>query len=183
MNSFVKTCAIVFFIMAFITGCKKDKDSYEYLKAEIQKYVVDSKVSRSILYTSQGEKALIEEWLAAMTANKEVINKTSTGINYIVEKAGTGETVKSGQTVEVKYIGFFTTGEIFDASDYNGGTIPYVHNVDHFIKGWTESVDVLREGGRAVFLIPSAKAYGTAGSSTIPPYSPLIFVIEVVDIK
>ena len=183
MNLYVKTCFIVLFAMVVISGCKKDGDSYDYLKTEIANYVVDSKVNSSILHTSQGEQALIDEWLAAMTTNNKVINKTSTGINYIVEKAGTGETVKSDQTVTVKYIGFFTDGEIFDASDYHGGTMTYRHKVDNLIKGWDEGVDVLREGGRAVFLIPSAKGYGTTGSSSIPPYTPLIFVIEVVDIK
>lgn len=183
MNLYLKTCTVVLFAMVVISGCKKDEDSYAYLKTEIAKYVVDSKVNSSILYTSKGEQALIDEWTTAMTTNKEVISKTSTGINYIVEKAGTGETVKSGQTVIVKYIGFFTTGEIFDASAYNGGTMTYTHKVDNLIKGWEEGVDVLREGGRAVFLIPSSKGYGTTGSGSIPPYTPLNFVIEVVDIK
>lgn len=183
MNLYVKTFSIVLFAMAVISGCKKEGDPYAYLKTEISKYVVDSKVNSSILYTSKGEQTLMDEWATAMTTNKEVISKTSTGINYIVEKAGTGETVKSGQTVTVKYIGFFTTGEIFDASAYNGGTMTYVHKVDNLIKGWEEGVDVLRKGGRAVFLIPSAKAYGTKGSGSIPPYTPLLFVIEVVDIK
>ncbi len=183
MNLYVKTCSIVLFAMVVISGCKKDGDSYAYLETEIAKYVVDSKVNTSTLYTSDGEQALMDEWMTAMAKNNEVINKTSTGINYIVEKAGTGETVKSGQTITVKYIGFFTTGEIFDASDYNGGTMTYVHKVDNLIKGWEEGVDVLREGGRAVFLIPSAKGYGTTGSGSIRQYTPLIFVIEVVDIK
>jgi len=184
MNLFVKTCVVVLFTMAAISGCKKD-DPYAYLNTEIQKYVVESKVNSSILYTSQGEKALMDEWTATMTSNKEVISKTaSSGINYIVEKVGTGETVKSGKTVTVKYIGFYTTGEIFDASAYHGdGTFSYVHKTTSLIKGWEEGIEVLQKGGRAVFLIPSAKGYGTAGSSSIPPYTPLIFVIEVVDIK
>jgi len=184
MNLFVKTCAVVLFTMAAISGCKKD-DPYAYLDTEIQKYVVDSKVNSSILYTSQGEQALIDEWTTAMTSKNEVISKTTaSGINYIVEKIGTGETVKSGKTVKVKYIGFYTTGEIFDASAYyDDGTFSYSHKVDDLISGWEEGIEVLQKGGRAVFLIPSAKAYGTSGTNSIPPYTPLIFVIEVVDIK
>jgi FKBP-type peptidyl-prolyl cis-trans isomerase FkpA len=182
MNLVIKTCAVVLFTMAAISGCKKD-DPDASLKVEIERYVVDSKVNSSILYTSQGEQALIDEWLASMAVNKEVISKTSTGINYIVEKVGTGETVKSGNTVTVKYIGFYTNGEIFDASAHNGGTMTYVHKVDNLIKGWEEGIQVLQKGGRAAFLIPSAKGYGTAGSRSIPPYTPLIFVIEVIDIK
>ena len=184
MNLLVKPLAVFLFAVVFISGCKKDVDPYVKLNAEIARYVVDSKVNSSILHTSQGEKSLIDEWIAAMTANKEVINKTSTGINYIVEKAGTGETVKTGNTVTVKYIGFYTDGEIFDASALRGdGTFTYIHKTTSLIKGWEEGIQVLQKGGRASFLIPSAKGYGTAGSGSIPPYTPLIFVIEVVDIK
>ena len=119
-----------------------------------------------------------------MAANNEVLSKTSSGINYIVEKTGTGETVKTGNKVTVKYIGFFTTGEIFDASAYHGdGTFTYTHKTDKLISGWEEGIEAMQKGGRAAFLIPSAKGYGTSGSGSIPPYSPLIFVIEVVDIK
>ena len=183
MNLVIKTCAVVLFTMAAISGCKKD-DPDASLKVEIERYVVDSKVNSSILYTSQGEQALIDEWLASMAVNKEVISKTSTGINYIVEKVGTGETVKSGNTVTVKYIGFYTNGEIFDASAHHGdGTFTYIHKTTSLIKGWEEGIQVLQKGGRAAFLIPSAKGYGTAGSRSIPPYTPLIFVIEVIDIK
>jgi FKBP-type peptidyl-prolyl cis-trans isomerase len=183
MNLFVRTLVVVLFAMATVSGCKKD-DPDASLKVEIERYVVDSKVNSSTLYTSKGEQALIDEWLAAMTANKEVINKTSTGINYIVEKVGAGETVKSGNTVTVKYIGFFTTGDIFDASAHHGdGNYTYIHKTTSLIKGWEEGIQVLQKGGRAAFLIPSAKGYGTAGSSSIPPYTPLIFVIEVIDIK
>jgi len=184
MNSFGRVCVVVLFAMVVISGCKKDEDPYAYLNTEIESYVVESKVNSSILYTSNGEKALIDEWLAAMTTNNQVISKTTSGINYIVEKVGTGETVKSGKEVTVKYIGFFTTGEIFDASAYHGdGTFTYTHKTDDLISGWEEGIEVLQKGGRAAFLIPSAKGYGTSGSSSIPPYSPLIFVIEVVDIK
>lgn len=185
MNSFVKICAVVLFSMVVIFGCKKTEENpYAYLETEIAKYVVDSKVSNSDLYTSKGEEALIAEWITGMTTNKEVINKTTSGINYIVEKVGTGETVKSGNSVTVKYIGFFTTGVIFDASAFHGdGTFTYKHKTDKLISGWEEGMEVLQKGGRAVFLVPSAKGYGTNGSGSIPPYSPLIFVIEVVDIK
>jgi FKBP-type peptidyl-prolyl cis-trans isomerase FkpA len=182
MVSYVKICAFVFLMIAINSGCKKDEDQYAYLKTSIEKYVVDSKVNSSILHTANGEKALIDEWLAAMAVNNQVV-KTATGINYIVEKVGTGETVKTGKEVTVKYIGFYTNGDIFDASDYHGGTMTYVHKVDNLIKGWEEGIEVLQKGGRAAFLIPSAKGYGSNGTSSIPPYSPLIFVIEVVDIK
>lgn len=182
-NSFMKISAFILFVV-LIAACKKDKDPNADLKISIKKYVINSSVDNKILYTAQGEAALAKEWLDAMTMNKEVIDTTSTGIKYIVEKVGSGDKIKTGNTVSVKYIGFFTNGNIFDASALHGdGTMTYVHKVDKLIKGWEEGVEVLQKGGRAVFLIPSTKGYGSKGSSPIPPYTPLIFVIEVVDIK
>jgi len=53
------------------------------------------------------------------------------------------------------------------------------------IQGWEEGIEILSKGGSATFLIPSNKGYGPLGSEdrTIPPYTPLIFIIEVVNIK
>jgi FKBP-type peptidyl-prolyl cis-trans isomerase len=119
-----------------------------------------------------------------MVLNNAVIDTTSTGLRYIVEKVGAGDNVKTGNQVTVKYIGFFMNGTIFDASAYHGdGTYTYKHKTTSLIKGWEEGIEVLKKGGRAAFIIPSAKGYGSAGSGSIPPYTPLIFVIEVIDIK
>jgi FKBP-type peptidyl-prolyl cis-trans isomerase len=78
----------------------------------------------------------------------------------------------------------FLDGTIFDSST----SFKYIHkNTDptkRLIQGWEEGIEILRNGGSAAFLIPSAKAYGAEGRiPSIPPYSPLIFIIEVIDIK
>ena len=185
LNSILKLAVIILFTV-LIASCKKEKDEDPYadLKISIKRYVVNSSIDNKILYTAQGEAALIKEWLDTMTINQEVIDTTASGLSYIVEKVGSGEKLKTGNTVKVKYIGFFTNGTIFDASAYHGdGTMTYVHKVTQLIKGWEEGTEVLQEGGRAVFLIPSAQGYGSAGYSSIPPNTPLIFIIEVVDIK
>ena len=94
--------------------------------------------------------------------------------------------VKTGDTVKVIYTGKFTDGTVFDSSiGQRDGTYTYVQEGANtrMIQGWEEGIKVLNKGASATFLIPSAKAYGSSGYSTIPPNSPLIFVIEVVDIK
>lgn len=136
------------------------------------------------IYTPEREAGLIKEWIETMNSNNKDIKTTTTGIKYIVEKIGSGELVKSGNTVTVKYTGMFLDGQIFDASAYHGdGTYTYKHKTDRLIQGWEEGIEVLNKGASAAFLIPSAKAYGTTGQGPIPPNTPLIFVIEVIDIK
>ncbi len=138
-------------------------------------------------YTPEREASLIKTWLDAMVAKKLNIDTTSTGLFFIPDtvKVGSGPKVKAGNTVTVKYTGIFLDGVIFDASAYHGdGTMTYVHKTDRLIQGWEEAIEVLSKGQSAAFLIPSAKGYGATGSKpTIPPYSPLIFIIEVLDIK
>jgi len=165
LNALLKVGVLVLFSALIISGCNKNEDPY----AE---------------YTPEREATLIKDWLAQMVTNKKDIDTTSTGIFYIVEKEGTGETVKSGNTVKVKYTGMFLDGTIFDASAYHGdGTMTYVHKTDPLIKGWEEGIEVMRKGGIAAFLVPSAKGYGTVGAGSIPPNTPLIFIIEVIEIN
>jgi FKBP-type peptidyl-prolyl cis-trans isomerase len=171
LKTYLKVLVFILFVAAFATGCMKDTNT------------VDPPVS----YTPEREATMIKEWLDSMSARKISLDTTSTGILYIPVKIGSGATVKTGDVITVKYTGMFLDGTIFDASEYQNeaGTMSYVHKTNRMIQGWEEGVEVLQKGGKAIFLIPSAKGYGVTGSrdGTIPPYSPLIFMIEVVDIK
>jgi FKBP-type peptidyl-prolyl cis-trans isomerase len=141
-------------------------------------------------YTPVSELTAIKEWLDSVKALNLNIDTTSTGILYIPGKVGTGPKVKAEDVVTVKYTGRFLNGQIFDASSWHSeaGTMTYLHKAPTddsktLIQGWEEGIEVLSKGGSAAFLIPSIKGYGAKGSGSIPPYTPLIFVIEVIDIK
>ena len=140
-------------------------------------------------YTPAREAGLIKDWLAKVKLEKLHLDSTTTGIYYISDttKVGSGPTVKTGNTVTVKYICAGTDGTVFDASSLHNtaGTMTYVYKTQPLIQGWEEGIEVLNKGSRATFLIPSAKGYGPYGSEdgAIPPNTPLIFTIEVVDIK
>ena len=168
LNNILRISVLALFVVV-MASCKKD-DPYA-------------------AYTPEREANLIKEWLAAQVTNKSDIDTTSTGIFYIRDKTkvGTGPTVKAGNTVTVKYVGkYLDSGVTFDASAYYSaeGTMTYVHKTDPLITGWEEGIEVLSKGGSASFLIPSAKGYGARGNGdVIPPYTPLIFNIEVVDIQ
>ena len=148
-------------------------------------------LSSSEGYTPENELKSIKHWLDSIKALNLNIDTTSTGLLYIPGKVGTGPKVKAGDVVTVKYTGRFLNGKIFDASAWQdeAGTMSYVHKAPTdasktMIQGWEEGIEVLSKGGSAAFLIPSNKAYGSSGKgSIIPPYTSLIFVIEVVNIK
>jgi len=137
-------------------------------------------------YTPEREATLIKDWLTAMTAKGMDIDTTASGIFYINDttKVGTGATVAAGNTVTVKYTGMFLDGQVFDASSLRGdGTMTFIHKTNRMIQGWEEGIEILNKGAGAAFLIPSAKGYGTTGQGSIPPNTPLIFIIEVTNIK
>jgi FKBP-type peptidyl-prolyl cis-trans isomerase FkpA len=139
-------------------------------------------------YSAEIEAELIKDWLEYVAGNGNDVDTTSTGLFYIVENEGTGPTVLTGDSLTVKYVGFFMDGVIFDNSlDFGDGTYSYIHKdtdpKKRMISGWEDGVEVMRKGSKAVFLIPSEKAYGVNGYGRIPPYTPLLFQIEIVDIK
>jgi FKBP-type peptidyl-prolyl cis-trans isomerase len=166
-NKILRVCLFAVFVSFLASSCLKTTDPYA-------------------AYTPAREAGLIKAWLDAQVAAKKNIDTTSTGIFYIRDKVGTGPNVKAGDSVKVIYTGKFTDGTVFDTSvGKKDGTYSYVQeaSTSRMIQGWEEGIKVLNKGASATFLIPSAKAYGSGGYSIIPPNTPLIFVIEVVDIK
>lgn len=166
LKNILKLCVFILFI-GVLASCSKYTDPYA-------------------TYTPEREASMIKDWKASVKKNKMHLDSTSTGIYFIRDttKVGSGPTVKTGNTVKVKYTGLFLDGSVFDDSSYHGdGTMTYVHKTNRMIQGWEEGIEVLSKGGGAGFLIPSAKGYGTTGSGSIPPNTPLIFIIEVLDIK
>ncbi|HWD88960.1 MAG TPA: FKBP-type peptidyl-prolyl cis-trans isomerase [Mucilaginibacter sp.] len=128
--------------------------------------------------------------------NKLVGVTTPDGLFYTITKPGTGDKPNVGDTVEVFYVGKFTTGKIFETNvkeiaqknnNYNPGLeykatkVPV--GVKHVIPGWDEGLMQLNKGAKATLVIPSKLAYGDRGyGAAIPPFAPLVFDIEVVNI-
>lgn len=171
LSNFFKVSAFIIVVVLSIAGCEKDKIVTPY-------------------YTPEREVSLIKAWLDSVVAKNINLDTTSTGILYIPGKVGTGPKVKAGDVVTVKYTGRFLDGRIFDTSAWQNeaGTYPYLHKAPSdptktLIQGWEEGIEVLSKGGSAAFLIPSNKGYGSKGNLKIPPYTPLVFSIEVIDIK
>jgi FKBP-type peptidyl-prolyl cis-trans isomerase FkpA len=109
---------------------------------------------------------------------EEGAQKTASGLVYKVMKEGTGATPTAEDTVEVHYHGTLADGTVFDSSVERGKTISFPLN--RVIKGWTEGVQLMKEGGKTKFTIPSDLAYGDAGAPPkIPGGATLIFEVEL----
>lgn len=141
-----------------------------------------------VVRTPETEAQLIIQWKTAMKNRKNPVDSlevvTGKYIYYIMDttKVGTGENVKTGDEVTVNYAGIFLDGISFDSSD----EYTYTHKdpETRMIPGWEAGIELLNKGASAAFLFPSEFAYGPTGrTGVIPPYTPLIFIIEVMNIK
>ncbi len=122
------------------------------------------------------DRQLIEDYL-----NDNNINATFSeerGIYHDIEREGTGGSPNLSSRVEVKYRGYFLDGEEFDATA-DGETIEFP--LTGVIVGWQNAIPLLQRGGKGTFYIPSALAYGPAGRGSIPPSTPLIFDVELIN--
>lgn len=107
--------------------------------------------------------------------------KTASGIGITTLKEGAGANPKSSDTVKVHYRGTLTSGKEFDSS-YGRGQ-PASFPLNRVIPCWTEGVQTIKVGGKAKLLCPANLAYGSRGvPGTIPPDSPLIFEVELLEI-
>jgi peptidylprolyl isomerase len=98
---------------------------------------------------------------------------------------GTGQTVRAGQTVTVNYVGdLYKTGKEFDSSWKTGQPATFPLTAGGVIPGWVQGIPGMKVGGRRELIIPASLAYGSKGSgTTIPPNSPLVFVVDLLSIS
>ncbi|RDI50474.1 peptidylprolyl isomerase [Flavobacterium glaciei] len=107
---------------------------------------------------------------------------TASGLKYIVLQEGTGESPIASSNVKVHYTGMLLDGKIFDSSVQRGEPISF--GLNQVIKGWTEGVQLMKEGAKYKFYIPSYLAYGEqSAGGVIPPNSDLIFEVELLKIN
>lgn len=111
------------------------------------------------------------------------VQKTESGLYYVVEKPGTGENPKPGSQVTVHYKGYLLDGTVFDESYKRGEPITFPLGVGQVIRGWDEGIALFKKGGKGKLLIPSPLAYGDRDGGPIPANSILIFDIELLEIK
>ncbi len=131
---------------------------------------------------SESEKEL-DTLHAYIESNNITTEPTASGLYYIETLAGTGAQATTGDIVDVHYTGTFLDGTKFDSSYDRGEPFEFTLGRGEVIKGWDEGIAYMKEGGKATLIMPSSLAYGASGAGTIPPYTSLIFKVELVDVK
>lgn len=107
--------------------------------------------------------------------------QTASGLKYVIAEEGAGKSPKATDTVTVHYVGTLTNGEQFDSSIDRGESIAFP--LGGVIPGWTEGLQYMKEGGVAVFYIPSNLAYGARELPGIPANSDLIFWVQLLQVN
>ena len=157
-----------------LTQEQMEKVLTDYQKAQEEKFVKDME-AKTVENKTKGAAFLAEN------AKKEGVKETASGLQYKVLTAGTGKSPKATDVVEVNYEGKLLDGTVFDSSYERGEPVEFPLN--QVIAGWTEGVQLMKEGGKYEFYIPSDLAYGEAGNQGIDPNSTLVFVVELLKVK
>ena len=149
----------------------------------VQKFFQEQEAKQRAAMAENGKKLKAEgEAYLAENAKKDGVITTASGLQYTVIKEGTGKSPKATDTVVCHYEGFLTNGTVFDSSVQRGE--PASFPLNGVIAGWTEGLQLMKEGGKNRFFIPYHLAYGEAGAAgSIPPYAALIFDVELIEVK
>jgi FKBP-type peptidyl-prolyl cis-trans isomerase FklB len=122
-----------------------------------------------------------EDYLRKNATNEGVVVLPS-GLQYKVLTNGQGKKPKATDEVVCHYEGFLVDGTVFDSSFQRGE--PATFPLNQVITGWTEGLQLMQEGAKYRFFIPYRLGYGEGGAGTlIPPYSALIFDVELIEVK
>jgi FKBP-type peptidyl-prolyl cis-trans isomerase FkpA len=118
---------------------------------------------------------------AVNAVEKETVT-TKSGLQYTSLREGTGSTPGPTSTVRVNYRGTLLNGREFDSS-YRSGR-PAEFQLNSVIKCWTEGLQMMKVGGKAILVCPSNLAYGEEGvMGSVPRFAPLKFEVELLDVK
>ena len=135
------------------------------------------------------------EYISKMMANEKMLISnyiereqiatvpSPTGLYKIVLKPGSGKQTAANKTVTVHYVGMFVEGTEFDNSYKRNKPLTFKLGEDLVIPGWEEGIATMKKGEKARLVCPSNLAYGPEGTKGIPPFSTLVFDIEMIDFK
>jgi FKBP-type peptidyl-prolyl cis-trans isomerase FkpA len=160
------------------------KDTYEGRDTRLSEEDAAMKIQSAYLAALEKQSAGLKQAeidFLAENSQKEGVITTASGLQYEVITEGTGERPQAADTVRVNYEGTLIDGQMFDSSYQRGE--PTEFPLNGVIPGWSEGLQLMSEGSNYRFYIPSELAYGSQGASgIIPPYSALIFTVELISV-
>ncbi len=115
-------------------------------------------------------------------AKRDGVKVTDSGLQYEVLEAGKGKSPKASDTVKVHYSGELIDGTQFDSSYARNEPVSFP--LDGVIPGWTEGLQLMKEGGKSRLVIPADLAYGPGGmGNAIGPNETLVFEVELLEVN
>ena len=138
-------------------------------------------VQNTLNYVRYGDTKAKGEQFLEENKLKEGVKVTESGLQYEVIKQGTGRKPAATDKVKVHYEGTLIDGTVFDSSIQRGE--PASFGLNQVIAGWTEGLQLMPVGSKYRFYIPQELGYGERAAGQIPPYSTLIFEVELLGIE
>lgn len=183
VNDSARTLNTVMFLHGFRDGIANkneilpiSEDSLQQLVQKQMQYYHQEKMERQY-----GENRRSGEEFLAKNKKADGVFTTASGLQYKVLTMGDGEIPTTTQRVKVNYEGRLLDGTVFDSS-YKRNQ-PATFGCNQVIKGWTEALTMMPVGSKWELYIPQELAYGDRESGQIPPYSMLIFTVELLSIE
>ncbi len=143
---------------------------------------VQTEAEFQVSRTKNGEKQKTTDAgvIAAYITKNNLTNvqKTESGLNFVVTTIGNGPQVTAGDSITVKYTGKLSSGKVFESNVF-----PLQVGRGMVIPGWDEGLQKFKQGGKGTLLIPSGLGYGDQGNPTIPANSVLVFDVEILTVK
>ena len=181
MGENLRSIGLEFDYPAFTEGFKAAVGDAEAQFSEQEAIEIIETALQTAMEKKAAENRLLEEEFLVKNGERPGVQTTASGLQYEILVGTDAEKPGTDSLVRVHYEGSFADGSLFDSSiDESEGTlIP----LDRVIPGWTEGITLMGIGSKYRFFIPSELAYGKEGiQSMIPPYSTLVFTVELLEI-
>ena len=158
------------------------KIGHREAQATVQDYFQKREAQLNKEREEKGKEAKVAgEQFLKENAKKEGVVTRPSGLQYMVLKEGSGKSPKATDQVRCHYEGFLIDGTVFDSSVERDE--PAVFGLQQVIAGWTEGLQLMKEGAKYRFFIPYLLAYGPSGAgNSIPPYAALIFDVDLLEV-
>jgi len=130
----------------------------------------------------------MEELDRVLTQKEEAgydIDTTAMGVYYIIKQEGEGPLPQQGDTCVIEYRGFLPNGKLFDTSEdyHEDGLWEFPYRNPDIVPGLEDGIGRMNKGSKIELYIPSHLAHGSAGTEIVPPYTTLIYFIEMHDLR
>ena len=170
------------FMAGFVSGVTGKNSKMKVSEADSVAQVLFERIKAKSQEKQFGANKAEGEKFMAENAKKEGVKTLSSGVQYKVLKEGNGATAADTSMVVVNYEGRLLDGTVFDSNKNHGGD-PATFRVGQVIKGWQDALKAMPAGSEWEIYIPQELAYGANQQGNIPPFSTLIFKVELLEVK